>query len=76
MTKVAVTLIHGKIQKADEGRSWLVAMRMWAYKMCSNVDPRLTLIYVTSTSLWDETKLCPRLQITFVVGGTLNTTAT
>ena len=64
------------IQKADEGGSWLVALRMWAYKMCSNVDPRLTLIYVTSTSLWDETKLCPRLHMTLVVGGTLHTNTT
>ena len=59
MAKVAATPINGKTpfknlllqnQKAQDLGTWYVALGMWAYQICSNDDPKLTLTYLTSRS--------------------------
>ena len=58
MTKMATTPIYGKNfknlllqnQKAHDLGTWYVALGFWAYQVCSNDDPRLTLTYLTSRS--------------------------
>ena len=59
MTKMTATPIYGKKtfknlllqnQKADDLGIWYVAFGMGAYQVCSNEEPKLTLIYLTSRS--------------------------
>ena len=59
MTKMAATLIYGKnplkIFFSRTRRLMTLGLGMqhlgcWAYQVCSNNDPRLTLTYVTSRS--------------------------
>ena len=56
---MAATPIYGKKpfknlllqnQKADDLGTWYVAFGLWAYQVCLNDDPRLTLTYLTSRS--------------------------
>ena len=58
MTKMAATPIYGKPlknlllqnQKASDLKTWYVALGMWAYQVCSNDDPKMTLTYLKSRS--------------------------
>ena len=37
-------------QKANDLGTWYVALGMWAYQVCLNDEPKLTLTYLTSRS--------------------------
>ena len=58
MTKMTATPIHGKNplrnllqnQKASDLETWYVSFGMWAYQVCSNDDPKMTLTYLISRS--------------------------
>ena len=44
------TLKSSPEQDADDLWTWYVAFGIWAYQVCSNDDPKLTLAYLRAKS--------------------------